>query len=52
MGGCVSSDLLFYGIKQLSIVDASILPLVPSQHIQSTMYGVGEKAADIIKKRA
>ncbi|KAF2126523.1 GMC oxidoreductase [Dothidotthia symphoricarpi CBS 119687] len=35
----------------LSIVDASIVPLVPSQHIQSTMYAVGEKAAYIIKNR-
>jgi choline dehydrogenase-like flavoprotein len=51
MGGCVSSELLFYGIGRLSIVDASILPLIPSQHIQSTMYAVGEKAADIIMKR-
>ncbi|KAF1944046.1 alcohol oxidase [Clathrospora elynae] len=51
MGGCVSDELLFYGVKQLSIVDASILPLIPSQHIQSTMYAVGEKAADIIIKR-
>ncbi|KAH7112096.1 hypothetical protein B0J11DRAFT_619700 [Dendryphion nanum] len=50
-GGCVSDELLFYGVNQLSIVDASILPLIPSQHIQATMYGVGEKAADIIKKR-
>lgn len=51
MGGCVSSDLLFYGVGKLSIVDASILPLVPSQHIQSTMYAVGEKAGQIIKNR-
>jgi choline dehydrogenase-like flavoprotein len=51
LGGCVSDKLLFYGIEKLSIVDASILPLIPSQHIQSTMYAVGEKAADIIKKR-
>ena len=51
MGGCVGDDLLFYGVEQLSIVDASILPLVPSQHIQSTMYAVGEKAGDIIKNR-
>jgi choline dehydrogenase-like flavoprotein len=51
LGGCVSSELLFYGIDRLSIVDASILPLIPSQHIQSTMYAVGEKAADIILKR-
>jgi choline dehydrogenase-like flavoprotein len=50
-GGCVGADLLFYGVEKMSIVDASILPLIPSQHIQSTMYGVGEKAADIIGKR-
>jgi choline dehydrogenase-like flavoprotein len=52
MGGCVSDKLLFYGIQQLSIVDASIIPLIPSQHIQSTMYAIGEKAASIIKSRA
>ncbi|KAF2275726.1 alcohol oxidase [Westerdykella ornata] len=51
MGGCVSDELLFYGVNQLSIVDASILPLIPSQHLQATMYAVAEKAADIIKKR-
>lgn len=51
-GGCVSDKLLFYGVQKLSIVDASILPLVPSQHIQSTMYAVGEKAADLIKARS
>ncbi|KAG9191115.1 hypothetical protein G6011_09203 [Alternaria panax] len=52
MGGCVSEKLLFYGVKRLSIVDASIIPLIPSQHIQATMYAIGENAADIIKKRA
>ena len=51
-GGCVSEKLLFHGVEKLSIVDASILPLVPTQHIQSTMYAVGEKAADLIKARA
>ncbi|KAF3032806.1 hypothetical protein E8E12_002334 [Didymella heteroderae] len=48
LGGCVSDELLFYGVDKLSVVDASIIPLVPSQHIQSTMYAIGEKAADII----
>lgn len=51
MGGCVSDKLLFYGVKNLSIIDASIMPLIPSQHIQSTMYAIGEKAASIIKSR-
>lgn len=50
-GGCVASDLTVYGVKGLSIVDASIIPLIPATHLQSTMYAVAEKAADIIKSR-
>lgn len=52
LGGVVSPDLLVYGIRNLSIIDASILPLVPGAHIQATMYAVAEKASDIIKARA
>jgi choline dehydrogenase-like flavoprotein len=33
-GGCVSSDLRVYGTKKLSIVDASIIPLIPATHLQ------------------
>ncbi|KAF2124495.1 GMC oxidoreductase [Dothidotthia symphoricarpi CBS 119687] len=50
-GGCVSDKLLVYGTQHLSVIDASIIPLVPSCHLQATMYGVAEKAADIIKAR-
>ncbi|KAJ4338987.1 hypothetical protein N0V95_007907 [Ascochyta clinopodiicola] len=50
-GGVVGSDLLVYGVRQLSIVDGSIIPLVPATHLQATMYAVAEKAADIIKAR-
>jgi choline dehydrogenase-like flavoprotein len=50
-GGCVGSDLAVYGVKGLSIVDASIIPLIPATHLQSTMYAVAEKAADLIKAR-
>ncbi|EUC34141.1 GMC oxidoreductase [Bipolaris victoriae FI3] len=50
-GGCVSDKLLVYGTQHLSVVDASIIPLIPSCHLQATMYGIGEKAADIIKAR-
>ena len=51
LGGCVSDKLLVYGAEKLSIVDASIIPLIPSCHLQATMYGIAEKAADIIKSR-
>ncbi|MBE7182119.1 MAG: hypothetical protein INR71_13110, partial [Terriglobus roseus] len=51
MGGCVDTELKVYGIKGLSIIDASILPIIPAAHLQATMYAVAEKASDIIKKR-
>lgn len=51
LGGCVGSDLRVYGTTGLSVVDASILPLIPATHLQATMYAVAEKAADIIKAR-
>ncbi|PVF95344.1 alcohol oxidase [Serendipita vermifera] len=50
-GGVVGPDLLVYGTKRLSIIDASIIPVCPSTHITSTMYALAEKAADIIKSR-
>jgi choline dehydrogenase-like flavoprotein len=50
-GGCVNDKLMVYGTQHLSIVDASIIPIIPSCHLQATMYGIGEKAADILKAR-
>ena len=52
LGGCVSDKLLVYGVQQLSVIDASIIPLIPATHLQATMYAIAEKAADIIKQRA
>ncbi|KAH8671782.1 choline dehydrogenase-like protein [Tricladium varicosporioides] len=51
LGGCVSDKLLVYGVQKLSIVDASIIPMIPATHLQATMYAIGEKAADLIKAR-
>jgi choline dehydrogenase-like flavoprotein len=52
LGGCVSDELLVYGVKGLSVVDASTIPMISATHLQATMYAIAEKAADIIKKRA
>ncbi|KAH7132328.1 glucose-methanol-choline oxidoreductase [Dendryphion nanum] len=52
LGGVVAPDLTVYDIQGLSIVDASIFPLIPSTHLSATVYAVAEKAADIIKGRA
>lgn len=52
LGGVVGADLKVYGVGNLTIVDASIIPLIPATHLQATMYVIGEKAADVIKSRA
>ncbi|CAI9629911.1 gmc oxidoreductase [Alternaria burnsii] len=51
-GGCVNDKLMVYGTQHLSVIDASIIPIIPSCHLQATMYGIGEKAAEIIKARS
>ncbi|KAF2967308.1 hypothetical protein GQX73_g6286 [Xylaria multiplex] len=48
-GGVVDTCLRVYGTRNLRVVDASIMPLIPSGHIQSAIYAIAEKAADIIK---
>lgn len=48
-GGVVDDKLLVHGTKNLRIVDASVIPLIPRGNIISTVYAVAEKAAAIIK---
>ncbi|KAJ6488762.1 alcohol oxidase [Mycena sanguinolenta] len=49
--GVVNPDLLVKGASGLSIIDASIIPFIPSAHIQAATYVVAERGADLIKKR-
>ncbi|KAI9807242.1 MAG: hypothetical protein M1825_005960 [Sarcosagium campestre] len=47
--GVVDTELKVYGTKNLRVVDASVIPIQPVGTIQSLVYAVAEKAADIIK---
>ncbi|KAH8091359.1 alcohol oxidase [Cristinia sonorae] len=49
LGGVVDARLRVYDTANVRVVDASILPLQLSAHLSSSLYGVAEKAADLIK---
>ena len=51
IGGVVGSDLRVYGTRRLSIIDSSIMPIIPAAHLQAGLYAIAEKASDIIKSR-
>jgi choline dehydrogenase-like flavoprotein len=47
-GGVVDSHLRVYGTKNLRIVDAGIVPLVPASHMQAPVYAIAEKVCSLI----
>ncbi|KAL1863369.1 hypothetical protein Plec18167_008232 [Paecilomyces lecythidis] len=47
--GVVDPKLKVHGIKNLRVIDASIIPVIPDCRIQNSVYMIGEKGADLIK---
>lgn len=49
-GGAVDSELMVYGTANVRAVDASVMPIqISAAHLSATVYGIAEKAADIIR---
>lgn len=46
LGGVVGPDLLVHGVSGLSVVDSSIMPLIPGTHLSATVYAVAEKVSE------
>lgn len=51
-GGVVDGDFQVYGTQGLRLVDASVFPKIPGFFIVTSVYMIGEKAADVISQAA
>jgi choline dehydrogenase len=51
MGTVVDTELRVKGVASLRVVDASVMPAVPSGNINASVVAVAEKAADLIQRR-
>ncbi|PYI09640.1 oxidoreductase [Aspergillus sclerotiicarbonarius CBS 121057] len=47
--GVVDPELRVHGVKNLRVIDASIIPVIPDCRIQNAVYMIGEKGADAIR---
>jgi choline dehydrogenase-like flavoprotein len=47
----VDAELRVRGVKSFRVLDASVVPLLPSEHPQMAVYAIAVKAADIFKSQ-
>jgi choline dehydrogenase len=52
MGTVVDERLNVKGVDGLRVVDASVMPAVPSGNINAAVIAVAERAADLIREEA
>ena len=50
LGGVVDGKLRVYGVSNVRVCDASVLPVIPRGNILTAVYAYAEKAAEIICK--
>ncbi|EEA24752.1 hypothetical protein TMatcc_007851 [Talaromyces marneffei ATCC 18224] len=48
-GGVVDANLRVYGLANVRVADASVVPISLSTHLMSSTYGVAEQAGNIIR---
>ncbi|KAH0276806.1 putative glucose oxidase, partial [Aureobasidium melanogenum] len=51
LGGVVDTNLSVYGVDNVRVVDASVIPFQVCGHLTATIYAIAERAADAIKQR-
>lgn len=49
LGGVVDTRFKVYGLKNVRVADASVVPMPISAHLASTVYSIGERVADFIR---
>lgn len=50
LGGVVSPRLAVYGMANLRVVDAGIIPLIPAAHLQAAVYAIAEKVIKFLSQ--
>ncbi|KAL1393106.1 GMC oxidoreductase [Phyllosticta capitalensis] len=49
-GGVVDPELKVYGVDGLRVIDCSIIPVLPDVNIVGTVFMIGEKGSELVRK--